>query len=542
MQVNKIKVSEVKELIDIADFERNADEEIDVVNLYVNSSVLANWKCKNGHYFKEKVNVIYRRKYKCFYCTGRQIWSGENDLQTLYPDLAKEFDVKLNGITPDKISPRDTKTYWWTCKEGHPSFTRTVEHRVNRESECPYCAGRLAIPGETDLKTLYPEIAEEWDEEKNGVLPDDLNPFSYNSYYWICPKGHSYKKKVVKRTKYHKPVDCTKCAKAQTTSFPEQAIYYYAKKCFPDAVNRYREPFEKGMELDIFIPFWNIGIEYDGAAFHKDEEQHEREHRKYTACQKLGIRLIRIKEGEDTWKDTADEIFYVKKRMKDDDMQAFLCFMFGKVFALKKYTYSSDNKEKALLNCFYGFPTDFNVSRDRPEILEYLVDIEHSFGARYPHLAELWDEEANGKLTPFMLPPGSNHEVTWKCPICKKSWKAPVGGIVSRNVKTCKACSMKRNGINSSKRTVLRDGSLADNSEKLFKQWDYEGNGNLTPYDVPLGYSKKVAWKCDVCGYKWSSSPNSRLRNGQISDCPHCTGRVAMAGVDVFETLFPDIA
>ncbi len=257
--VVKKKLIEDIELANLIDMEKNKD--IDISSLYSNSEKVLHWKCPNGHYFEEKVKVMTKRKHKCFYCTGRLVWSGENDLQTLYPDIAKEFDVEKNGITPDKVSPKDTTVYLWTCTNNHPSYERSVEHRVNRDAGCPYCSGRLAIRGENDLKTLYPEIAEEWDYEKNkGEVPEDVNPYSYKEYWWICPKGHSYKKKAVQRTKFHKPIDCTKCVKSKTTSFPEQAIYYYVKKCFPEAVNRYKEPFAKGMESDIYIPTYKIGI------------------------------------------------------------------------------------------------------------------------------------------------------------------------------------------------------------------------------------------------------------------------------------------
>ena len=540
---NKIRITDIKELTSLLDNDRNNMENIDVSKLYVNSSKMIYWKCENGHTFKEKVNVIYKRKHKCFFCTGREIWPGENDLQTLYPELAEEFDIDKNGITPDMISPKDTDTYWWTCKNRHPSFQQSVGHRVNRKTKCPYCTGRKAVCGVNDLGTLYPEIAREWDLEKNnGVLPEDVSPYTYKSFWWICPKGHSYKKKVIQRTKFHKPIDCPKCIKAHSTSFPEQAIFYYAKKCFPDAINRYKEPFENGMEIDVYIPFWKTGIEYDGLAFHNDEDQHNRERRKYMECKQQGIRLARIKESKDTWNDTADDIFYVSKRMKDTELSAFLRFMFGSLFPFSLYTFDNGDSKETQLNRLYGFPTDFNVSRDRQEILEYLVDVDHSFGAQYPELAAMWCKEANGNLTPFMFTSGSNYLATWKCPECGATWKSPVASIVSRKVKTCKACSRREMGKNMTKVKTAESGSLAEKSELLLRQWDFEKNGSLSPYEVPLNYSFEVAWKCDKCGYKWISAPNSRVRIDSISNCPHCTGRVAMPGVDDLETLYPELA
>lgn len=543
IMTKKIKITEVDELMAILDEERNAIDGINITKLYVNSAQVLNWKCNNGHIFKEKVSIMYKRKHKCFYCTGRQVWSGENDLLTLYPEIAKEFDISKNGITPDKISPKDTKVYWWTCANNHPSFLQSVEHRVSRNTNCPYCTGRKTINGKNDLETLYPDIAKEWDYNKNGgVLPRDVSPYTYNAYWWICPKGHSYKKKVIQRTKFHKVVDCPKCIKAHSTSFPEQALYFYVKKCFPDAINRYKEPFENGMELDIYIPSLNIGIEYDGVAFHNTKEQHERELKKYLQCKKLGIKLVRIKETQTTWNNTADVVHFIKKRMKDEEFSGHIRLIFENLFSFKMHCFPCADHQEKFLNRYYGFPTDFNVSKDRPEIMEYLLDVEHSFGLEYPDLQKIWDESGNGSLTPYMFTSGSNYMATWKCPKCGNTWKATISSIVRRQVKSCRTCSMRENGKTITKVKTKKYGSLAEKSKELLKQWDFENNVNLSPYDIPLNYSFPVAWKCDKCGYKWSSAPNTRVRKNSIAGCPHCSGRVAMPGVDDLETLYPMIA
>ena len=527
----------------LVDGEKNILEGIDISDLFVNSDKRINWKCENGHSFKESVKTVHGRKNKCPYCVGRKVWSGENDLQTLYPELAREFDVEKNGIKPDLISPKDTKSYWWTCANNHPSFFQRVDYRVQRKSKCPYCTGRKVIAGETDLETLFPEIAKEWDVEKNGgIMPKEVSPNSYSSYWWTCPKGHSYKKKVIQRTKFHKTIDCTKCVKAHSTSFPEQAIYYYIKKCFPDAINRYRDIFEQGMELDIYVPTYRLGIEYDGIAFHKDEEQHIRERKKYLICKQLGIRLVRIKDSKNTWNDTADDVFYVNQKMKDVELSMFLRSLFGSLFFFSKHSFSCDNKAEEYLNRYNGFPTDFNVSRDRPKILEYLGDIKDSLGVQYPTLSSMWSESANGNLTPFMFTPGSNYMATWKCPICGNEWKSPISSMVSRNVQTCKTCSRREMGNNMIRQKTEQNGSLAERSKILLEQWDFEENKLLSPYEIPLTYNSKVSWKCNTCGYKWSSAPSSRVQGNRITRCPHCSGRVAMSGVDDFETLYPSIA
>jgi hypothetical protein len=101
---------------------------------------------------------------------------------------------------------------------------------------------------------------------------------------------------------------------------------------------------------------------------------------------------------------------------------------------------------------------------------------------------------------------------------------------------------MKENGITNTRIKTAKYGSLAQRSAILLKQWDFERNGQLSPYEIPLNYSFSVAWICDKCSYKWSSSPNSRVRTNKVSECPHCTGRVALTGTDDLETLYPQIA
>lgn len=75
------------------------------------------------------------------------------------------------------------------------------------------------------------------------------------------------------------------------TSFYEQIIFYYVKKSFPIAINRYKD---LGFEIDVFIPDKRIGIEYDGYYWHKDKEAADTEKNKRCIDEKLN--LIRIRE------------------------------------------------------------------------------------------------------------------------------------------------------------------------------------------------------------------------------------------------------
>ena len=45
--------------------------------------------------------------------------------------------------------------------------------------------------------------------------------------------------------------------------------------------------------IDIYLPEYKIGIEYDGAYFHKGDTAEKRKRRKQEKLDKLGISLIR---------------------------------------------------------------------------------------------------------------------------------------------------------------------------------------------------------------------------------------------------------
>ena len=83
--------------------------------------------------------------------------------------LLKEWDESRNfPLTPDTVSYGSKKKVRWTCENGH-SWQTTV-HVRSEGSGCPYCTGRKVLPGFNDLETLYPDVAAQWDREKNGSL------------------------------------------------------------------------------------------------------------------------------------------------------------------------------------------------------------------------------------------------------------------------------------------------------------------------------------------------------------------------------------
>ena len=149
------------------------------------------WICKENHSYESSGNKRISSKAGCPYCSGHKVGYG-NDLKTLFPKIAKEWDYKKNEFGPDEVRPGSEKKAWWVCKKNH-SYQATVVSRnpEGKSTGCPYCSGRKVGYG-NDLKTLYPKIAKEWDYKKNKLGPDEVRPQTHKSAWWICSHGHSY--------------------------------------------------------------------------------------------------------------------------------------------------------------------------------------------------------------------------------------------------------------------------------------------------------------------------------------------------------------
>ena len=167
------------------------------------------WRCENGHEWQTEVRVRFGGA-KCPYCVRRALRSGENDLETQFPALAAEWDREKNGsLRPSDVLPGSAKYVWWRCKQGHSWSARIISR--TRGNGCPVCDGKAVIPGENDLKTLCPELAKEWNFEKNGGLtPDQVTVYSNKKVWWKCRLGHEWQAIIGSRTT--EKAGCPYCA------------------------------------------------------------------------------------------------------------------------------------------------------------------------------------------------------------------------------------------------------------------------------------------------------------------------------------------
>ena len=145
-------------------------------------------------------------------CAGKVIIPGENDLHTLFPEIAAQWYAEKDGtLTPEQVSPYSNRKVWWRCDMGHP-YQAVIVARTTHGSGCPYCAGRKVLPGFNDLATVEPKIAAQWHPTLNGSLtPEQVTAGSHRKVWWQCPDGHIWKAVIYSRAGPQK-TGCPVCA------------------------------------------------------------------------------------------------------------------------------------------------------------------------------------------------------------------------------------------------------------------------------------------------------------------------------------------
>ena len=179
-------------------YERN--NELAPAGVLPNSDKKVWWKCDNGHEWQATIGNR-NRGHGCPYCASQKVLKSYNDLQTVNPTLAKEWNYeKNNGLTPTDVLPNSNKKVWWKCNKGH-EWQATIASRNNGRG-CSYCSSRYVVKGESDLQTVNPMLAKEWHYEKNNELtPMDVLSNSHKKVWWRCNKGHEWQATVINRSK-----------------------------------------------------------------------------------------------------------------------------------------------------------------------------------------------------------------------------------------------------------------------------------------------------------------------------------------------------
>lgn len=203
-------VASCPDILDIWDYEKN--EGICPQEMSLHNKKKVWWKCDKGHSWQSPINGVAANGTRCPYCAGYRAIPGETDLVTLFPEIAAEWDFDKNGdLDPGSTAPGTHSKVWWKCALGHSWQSAPYSRTGSRNSGCPYCTGRKALPGFNDLATLKPALASEWYQPLNGDLtPSDVTLGSNKKVWWRCSDNHVWEAYVYARTRF-KGSGCPVC-------------------------------------------------------------------------------------------------------------------------------------------------------------------------------------------------------------------------------------------------------------------------------------------------------------------------------------------
>jgi hypothetical protein len=259
---------------------------------------------------------------------------------------------------------------------------------------------------DNNLLFKSPLVASEWHPTKNGTLtPDKVVNSSAKRVWWKCRRGHEWQTRVYSRT-----IDGSNCPICNQNGISkiELRIYHELKKVFGNVQHGSKI---YGCEIDIYMPDFNLGIEYDGAYWHNGKES--KDNLKIDRLCEKGIRLIRIRQVPLELLSTFDIC-----HNKNQSIFGLIKSLLNKMEGMSVVNERSKNYQnrKTFMN-----DVEYNKSVARMP----LPNIGNSLLEKFPEIASEWNYEKNGALKPEHTEAKSGAKVWWKCKN-NHEWKARI--------------------------------------------------------------------------------------------------------------------
>ena len=121
---------------------------------------------------------------------------------------------RANGRFPDNTTSQSCKLVWWCCRECpkgkvHSWPARAYDRTSCKKSTgCPCCFERQLCECNS-LETVCPDIAADFEVEKNGVDAAEVTSSTHTKYSWLSDEPGAKKRSVDQRTKYTRKKDIT---------------------------------------------------------------------------------------------------------------------------------------------------------------------------------------------------------------------------------------------------------------------------------------------------------------------------------------------
>lgn len=450
------------------------------------------WECEEGHKFKAAPGDFTH----CSLCSGRRFKKGENDIASTYPELMSKWDASANDDPTTLNASRKSIPYFWLCEKGHQWKVSLSE--ILDGKQCSVCEFKIADPRYNTLDVLHPEIAKEWDTEKNDKSVQSITPKSYYSAWWVCPLGHSWRGLVTNRVK---GTLCPVCEGREVLSgFNDLSITH------PD----FAEQFSPKNDVDVT----EIGKGSSYRALWECEKGHEWEatvaSRIYnnSGCPYCSVR--KFKTGVNdllTLRPDIAQYWSDKNEFSPSDVSTG--------YSEKVWWECDEGHEyqmSVILKTSSGFKCPLCSGR---VVISGVNDV----FTILPDIAQLWSKK--NTLDPTKLTVKSNKRAIWECDKGHE-WEATVQ-LISEG-RRCPFCANKR--------ILPGYNDVFTAHPHLKDEWDFEKNAEdgINPEEYSYGSKQMAWWKCDK-GHSWKARILGKKTGEGCPECAHniSRGEIALA-------------
>ena len=455
------------------------------------------------------------------------------------------------------------------------SWKQTLNKMSQRPNkECPYCLHHKASYL-YNFEKEYPEIAKEWNYERNIKKPSEYLPKSQKKVWWKCKMGHVWQRTIrnsvysMKRRVNITETLCPICNNEKVsgrynlvTEFPDIArewnyikngsliplevspksskkVWWICKynptHIWADKVGN-RTVLNRGCPIcskKFTISFPARAIYFYLKKIFDDCKMEYKVLDKYITD--IYIPYYKIIIEYDGWYYHSNNIAQKRENKKDKILKENgfdVIRIKDRKEDMNKIEYKDntieyhllerkENLDELIKKVIYVIKEktgvlieeNVDVKRDYQKIedLYYHVRKSNSLAVKYPELANEWSNRND--MTPDNISTGSGQKIKWICPKCKEEYLATIHNRIKNN-SNCPYCSNKKVKLN-------KENSLFNLFPEIAKEWDYEKNGNLKPTEVTKGSDKIVWWKCKK-GHEWKTSANKIQRIKSKEKCPFC--------------------
>ncbi len=150
------------------------------------------------------------------------------------------------------------------------------------------------------------------------------------------------------------------------------------------------------------------------------------------------------------------------------------------------------------------------------------------------YLLDEWDYTKNPML-PTEIGFGFSKKIWWICPVCKNSYQATTNHRFEGT--GCRKCSYKLRQETRLKNRIKNKDTFGDKYPELLKEWDYERNTGVDPFQIAPNHTKNVWWICKR-GHHWQAITPNRIKG---RGCPYCSNHRIIVGENDFASTNPEL-